>query len=131
MTWTKKAATAASALLFAAGGMLVTASPAAADGPCPANRLCIWDQPGFGGDRIISGSTNACFTLRFHGPFDVIQSYDNNLSVNAIVWHTGAATGNWYEARTLVKGGFSSNIGVSGLGAGYSSKLCMGNASPL
>jgi hypothetical protein len=125
-------ATAASALLFAAGGMLATASPAAADGPCPANRLCIYDAPDFGGDRIASGSTNACFALRsFEFRFGSIVSYDNNLSVDAVVWrYAGFGTPQPYEAvRTLVADKFSSNIGVPGLG-GDADKVCMGNARP-
>ncbi|MFC7585742.1 peptidase inhibitor family I36 protein [Nonomuraea antimicrobica] len=132
MTWKRKTATAASALLFAAGGMLVTAPPSAAALSCPVNRLCIYDKPNFGGNRIASGSTNACFSLRdFEFTFGTIVSYDNNLSVDAIVWrYMGFGTPKPYQAaRTLVAGKFSSNIGVPGLG-GDADKVCMGSARP-
>ncbi|GAA3668207.1 hypothetical protein GCM10022224_035540 [Nonomuraea antimicrobica] len=123
MTWKRKAAAAASALLFAAGGMLVTASPAVADGPCPANRICIWDQPNFKGNRVLSGSTNSCF--RSHSfPFSSIVSYDNNLSVDAIVWHYNGVE--YKAARTLVAGKFSSNIGDPDLAFHYRDQVCMG-----
>jgi hypothetical protein len=127
VTWKRKTAIAASALLLAAGGTLATASPAAADGPCPKNRLCIWDDNDFRGQRIASGSTNACFTMGDFS-FVVIVSYDNNLPVDAIVWHR---VGNRYDAaRTLVANGFSSRIGDPGLGLGHMDKVCMGNARP-
>ncbi|WP_329084933.1 MULTISPECIES: peptidase inhibitor family I36 protein [unclassified Streptosporangium] len=130
MTWTKKTAAAASALLVAVGGMLVTASPAAAALSCPVNRLCIYDRASFGGERIASASTNACFTMEEFKTFEHIVSYRNNLSVNAIVWHVDFNSWGYVKARTLVAGGFSSDIGDDGLGAMSMDKVCMGNASP-
>ncbi|QIQ02219.1 peptidase inhibitor family I36 protein [Streptomyces liangshanensis] len=127
-TWRKRAGVAASALLFAAGGMLATASPAAADGPCPANRLCIYDQPNFSGNRILSASTNACFLMRSFD-FGTIVSYDNNLPVDARVW-TAVSEGPYLNARTLPAGGFSSNVSQIGLGVYLFDEVCMGNARP-
>ncbi|MGW2512095.1 peptidase inhibitor family I36 protein [Streptomyces scopuliridis] len=131
VTREKRSATVASALLLVAGGMLATASPAAADGPCPANRICVYDEPGFGGNRIASGSTNACFYPQdFAFTFASIVSYDNNLSVDAQVWHYYANDGGYLPARTLVAKKFSSNIGVANLGAYPGDMVCMGNARP-
>ncbi|MEE1809072.1 peptidase inhibitor family I36 protein [Streptomyces sp. BE133] len=129
MTWKNRTATAASALLLAAGGMLASASPAAADGPCPANRLCVYDQSSFAGNRIASASTNSCFFPQDF-TFGSIVSYDNNLSVDAKVWHYYANTNSYSVARTLVAGGFSSNIGIPDLGVAYGDLVCMGNARP-
>ncbi|MEV6149731.1 peptidase inhibitor family I36 protein [Nonomuraea sp. NPDC052129] len=110
------------------GGMLVTASPAAADGPCPANRLCIWDKPNFEGNRIITGSTNACFEPQDFR-FGAIVSYDNNLPVDGLVWRH-VDWGRYTVIRTLVVGKFSSNIGDPNLGLASYDKVCMGSARP-
>ncbi|WP_329074365.1 peptidase inhibitor family I36 protein [Streptomyces niveus] len=128
VTWKKRTGTAASALFLVAGGMLATAAPAAADGPCPANRICIYDQPNFGGNRITSGSTNACFYPQSF-TFGRIASYDSNLSVDAIVWHNYYS--NQYDkARTLVANRFSSDIGDPDLGTSQLDLVCMGDARP-
>ncbi|MFE4536434.1 peptidase inhibitor family I36 protein [Streptomyces scopuliridis] len=129
MSWKKRTASTASVMLLAAGGMMATASPAAADGPCPANRICVYDATNFGGNRIASGSTNSCFFPQDF-TFGTIVSYDSNLSVDAKVWHYYADVGVYKAARTLVAGGFSSNIGVPNLGAAYGDLVCMGNARP-
>ncbi|WP_329428865.1 peptidase inhibitor family I36 protein [Streptosporangium sp. NBC_01495] len=126
VTWTKKAATAASALLFAMGGMSVTASPAAADGPCPAKRLCIYDLINFEGNRIASGSTNACFEIDDFAFDREIRSYDNNLSVDAAVWHRSVYTGLWTKERTLVANKFSSDIARFNVGGTRNAQVCMG-----
>jgi hypothetical protein len=109
-----------------AGRRRGTASPAAADGPCAANRLCIYDLSHFRGNKIVSGSTNACFEI---GDFTFereITSYDNNLPVDAIVWHRSQYTGAWTRERTLVKGGFSTDINVFQLGLTPNAQVCMG-----
>ncbi|MFI5754350.1 peptidase inhibitor family I36 protein [Streptomyces sp. NPDC051569] len=129
MAWKKRIASTASVMLLAAGGMMATASPAAADGPCPASRICVYDKDGFTGNRIASASTNSCFFPQDF-TFGTIVSYDNNLSVDAKVWHYYANIGAYQLARTLVAGGFSSNIGVPDLGAAYGDLVCMGNARP-
>ncbi|MEV5672856.1 peptidase inhibitor family I36 protein [[Kitasatospora] papulosa] len=129
MTWKKRIAGTASVMLLAAGGMMATASPAAADGPCPANRLCIYDGANFTGNRIASGSTNSCFFPQDF-TFDAIVSYDNNLPVDAKVYHYYADIDAYTVARTLVSGGFSSNIGVANLGGAFGDLVCMGSARP-
>ncbi|MFJ8001428.1 peptidase inhibitor family I36 protein [Streptomyces sp. NPDC096310] len=128
MKW-KTIAAFASTLFCVAGGMLATAAPAAADGPCPANRICIYDEINFRGNRILSGSTNACFSPQdFAFTFGTIVSYDNNLPVNATVW--GIYIDGYHADRTLVSGGFSSNIGIANLGGYPLDKVCMGAARP-
>ncbi|WP_079033367.1 peptidase inhibitor family I36 protein, partial [Streptomyces avermitilis] len=126
MMWKRIFATSAATLTLLGGSMLATAAPAQADGTCPSNALCIWDSTSFGGLRILTRSTNTCFNM---GKFDFgyIRSYDNNLSVNGYV-HNYAGSGVWYQARTLPAGGFSSDIGVPGLGGLAEDWVCMGSA---
>lgn len=118
MNWKAKTATALSAVAIAVGGGLATAPHAAAAGDCASGYLCVWDGANFTGHRIATASTRSCFDiLAFSGEphnFNYIVSYSSDLPVNAVVWdRTGSG---WVSARTLVAGGFSSNIGISGLG---------------
>jgi hypothetical protein len=45
-----------------------------------------------------------------------IQSYVSNLSVDAYVYQWDDTAKGYVQARTLVSGGYSSKIGISGLG---------------
>ncbi|TDD28980.1 proteinase inhibitor I36 SMPI [Actinomadura sp. KC06] len=128
MRWKQKTASVAAVLACAAGGVVAGAAPAQADGPCPSGALCIWDQTSFQGNRILTRSTNACYRLGNYTFFGV-DSYDSNLPVNGYIWHWQGGA-NWTRERTLVSGGFSSNIGVPGLGALPDDYLCMGSATP-
>ncbi|MET9553586.1 peptidase inhibitor family I36 protein [Streptomyces sp. NPDC006645] len=125
MEWKKKAASVFSVVAMAGAGMLAAAPPAAAaPGDCPAARLCIYDGVNFSGDRIISASTNACFSPWDTFVFGDIRSYANNGSVTARVFN-GSGT----LIRTMPAGGFSSDIGTP-LGGGPSDSVCLGNARP-
>ncbi|MFE3604143.1 peptidase inhibitor family I36 protein [Streptomyces sp. NPDC059142] len=128
MEWKKKSAAILTALGIAAGGMVMAATPAAAVADCPAARLCIYDETNFGGDRIVSASTNACFTPWNTVRFGYIRSYVSNSSVTAKVWHKNSGSG-YTAVRTLPAGGFSSDIGTP-VGGGEHDKVCMGNATP-
>ncbi|MFC7585739.1 peptidase inhibitor family I36 protein [Nonomuraea antimicrobica] len=111
--------------------MLVTASPAVADGPCPANQLCLYDGRHFTGNRIISRSTNACFYPQdVSDRFRAIMSYDNNLPVHAMVWSYRYDTGGYSATRAMPTGGFSSDNGGTNLGAFEMDQVCMGHARP-
>ncbi|MFG2630393.1 hypothetical protein [Streptomyces sp. NPDC048473] len=61
--------------------------------------------------------------------FGTIKSYVSNLPVDALVWETNDGL-SWNPERTLVSGGFSSDIGVPLLGAGNDDYVCMGNGRP-
>ncbi|MCX4739199.1 peptidase inhibitor family I36 protein [Streptomyces antibioticus] len=129
MEWRKGIATAAAAVALVGGGTLATATPAQADGTCSSKSLCVWDGTNFSGQRVLTKSTNTCFNI---GQFDFgyIRSYDNNLSVNGYVWQLrdGDSGLSYYRDRTLPAGGFSSDIGVDGLGGGLHSWICLGSA---
>ncbi|GAB3992985.1 hypothetical protein GCM10029992_03460 [Glycomyces albus] len=115
------------ALGLAGGAVLATAAPAQADGPCPSGALCVYDRDDFGGDRILTRSTNSCFRVgAVSDSFAEINSYDSNLSVNAYVWDY-KGSGLYRVERTLVAGGFTSDIGLDGLG-NAPDWICMGNA---
>ncbi|CAM5710716.1 hypothetical protein SBADM41S_07511 [Streptomyces badius] len=62
--------------------------------------------------------------------FDWIASYKNNLPVEAVVWVSHDKYPWFREARTFPAGGFSSRIGIAGLGGEYYDQVCMGNAKP-
>lgn len=125
MEWKKKSASVLSVLAIAGAGMMASAPTAtAAPGDCPAARLCIYDAVNFGGDRIISASTNACFSPWDTFVFGSINSYVNNGPVTARVFN-GAGT----LIRTMPAGGFSSDIGTP-VGGGSSDSVCLGNARP-
>ncbi|MGX5185424.1 peptidase inhibitor family I36 protein [Streptomyces avermitilis] len=127
MDWKKKGALAVSVLGWAASGDLITAAPAqAADSTCADGYTCTWDGADFAGHKIVSRSTNACCTLDNYN-FGWVTSYKNSNSANASIWMVGK-TLETYTARTLPENGFSSDIGVHGLGAG--GWLCLGNAVP-
>ncbi|MFE9912921.1 peptidase inhibitor family I36 protein [Streptomyces clavifer] len=108
-----------------AGGSLATAAPASATGGCSAGTLCVYSKVDFGGYKITSTSTNTCFRLNSVTPnFGYyVQSYVNNLSVDA---HTySSVSNNWVKRRTLVSGGFSSEVPL------YSViMVCIGGANP-
>ncbi|MFF5101041.1 peptidase inhibitor family I36 protein [Streptomyces sp. NPDC000134] len=127
MNFRRKAATVISALAVMGGGMLVTAGPAQADGPCSSGALCVYDQDNFKGDRILTRSTNTCFNVGdTSSAFAEINSYDSNLSVNGYVWDY-IGNGYYELRRTLVAGGFSSNVGFDGLGS-PADWICLGGA---
>ncbi|WP_055589329.1 peptidase inhibitor family I36 protein [Streptacidiphilus griseoplanus] len=106
---------------LALAGAVLAANPAPASaavgtGGCPASTLCVWDGDGFTGFEIKSTSTNSCYLIQSASPgFSSVVSYVNNLPVDAYVWDTNDYN-IWYKHRTLVSGGFSSNIGVTNLG---------------
>ncbi|MFE9294403.1 peptidase inhibitor family I36 protein [Streptomyces niveus] len=125
MKWKRKSASVFSALAIAGAGMMASAPPAAAaPGNCPAARLCIYDGVNFSGDRIISASTNACFTPWNITVFGSINSYVNNGPVTARVYN-GSGT----LVRTMPAGGFSSDIGTP-VGGGQFDNVCLGDARP-
>ncbi|MFE1292618.1 peptidase inhibitor family I36 protein [Streptomyces sp. NPDC058751] len=127
MNWKRLFSTAAATVTLVGGGMLATAAPAQADGNCPSNAACLWDATGFHGQRILTRSTNTCFAMgQFN--FGDIRSYDNNLSVDGHLWSFDD-NGEWGHHRTFVAGGFSSNIGVPGLGGQDPAWICMGSAN--
>lgn len=123
MSWRQKTAIGVSACALLAGGLLATAAPASAVGGCASGYLCVYDRINFGGEKIVSASTNACFDL-FEFEFGSVNSYVNNLPVNAYLWEFDTGTG-WSKVRTLVAGGFSSSIP-----ANTAWSVCMGNAQP-
>ncbi|MFF8712583.1 peptidase inhibitor family I36 protein [Streptomyces sp. NPDC015184] len=121
-------ATVTTALALTGGGMLATAAPAQADGPCSSGALCLYDQDDFQGNRILTRSTNTCFNVgAVSSSFYEINSYDSNLSVNGYVWDY-IGNGTYEKVRTLVAGGFSSNVGFDGLGS-PADWICLGNAN--
>lgn len=126
-----KVAVTASMLTLTMNGSLMTAPTAAAVGNCPSGYLCIYDESNFSGQKIVSASTNSCFDPHaVVANWNYIQSYANSNSVDAVVWHYSYADFTYKKARTLPAGGFSSNIGIGGLGGYYGDKVCMGNARP-
>ena len=127
MSWRLKAATAISTIAMTVGGMLATAPHAAAVGGCSSGYLCVYDGTDFTGDKIASASTNSCYDILAFTDFGYIRSYVSNLSVKALVWNY-YASGGWTVARTLPAGGFSSDIGISGLGE-YGA-VCTGGQVP-
>lgn len=131
MSWKRKAATLAVTIGVLGGGLAAGAAPAQALGGCAANALCIWDQ---NGNEIVSTSTNSCFRPEAVSSSwtmsSYVYSYVNNLSVNAYVWDH-YEPGQWTKDRTLVGGGgYSSNIGIDGLGANYGA-VCDASQNPL
>ncbi|MCH0541979.1 peptidase inhibitor family I36 protein [Streptomyces sp. MUM 203J] len=131
MSWKMKAAASASMLTLTMSGTLMAAPTAAAAGNCPSGYLCVYDATKFSGNRIVSASTNSCFDPHaVVANWNYIRSYTNNNSVDAAVWHYSYADFTYKKVRTLPAGGFSSNIGIDGLGGQYGDKVCMGNARP-
>ncbi|MEU2407739.1 peptidase inhibitor family I36 protein [Streptomyces sp. SM1P] len=128
-SWTKRAATTVSGMALVAGSLLAGAPSAQAAGACASDALCIYDGSSFTGKKISSRSTNSCFSTSSYD-FDWIASYKNNLPVKAIVWVPHDKYPWFREARTFPAGGFSSRIGVDGLGGEYYDQVCMGNAKP-
>ncbi|MFG2627634.1 peptidase inhibitor family I36 protein [Streptomyces sp. NPDC048473] len=129
--WKTRAATAITGFSLVTGGMLATAPAAEAVGGCASGYLCIYDGSSFTGEKIVSASTNSCFTMKNFVDFDWIASYVNNLPVTATVWTaSNELPYGMSKARTLPAGGFSSKIGISGLGSDYYDQVCMGNAKP-
>ncbi|MFE9294402.1 peptidase inhibitor family I36 protein [Streptomyces niveus] len=126
MSWIRKIATATSTLAILGGGVLATASPASAVGGCASGYLCVYDRTDFGGAKIVSRSTNSCFTIVGTHPDWVgrVESYVNNLPVNAHLWEHDSPNG-WVKIRTFVSGGFSSSIPVN-----YGDVICQGSAAP-
>ncbi|MFG3407150.1 peptidase inhibitor family I36 protein [Streptomyces sp. NPDC048142] len=124
MSWRQNTAIGVSALALLAGVSLATATPASAVGGCASRYLCVYDRTQFGGEKIVSASTNACFNLFEFLDFGSVNSYVNNLPVNAYLWEFDTGTG-WSKARTLVAGKFSSSIPVN-----TAWSVCMGNARP-
>lgn len=127
MSWKRKTAATVSMLTMAAGATLMAAQPAAAVGNCPSGYVCVYDESNFSGNKIVSASTNSCFAP-WKFDFGYIRSYVNN-SVDAMVWHY-SSSGEWYKARTLPAGGFSSDIGIYNLGGLTGDYVCMGNGKP-
>ncbi|MFD4016833.1 peptidase inhibitor family I36 protein [Streptomyces sindenensis] len=113
-----------SAFAALAGASLATATPASAVGGCAKGYLCVYDRTVFGGEKIVSASTNSCFNLFEFYDFGSVNSYVNNLPVNAYLWEFDTGTG-WHKVRTLVAGKFSSSIP-----ANMAWSVCMGNAQP-
>ncbi|MET8927312.1 peptidase inhibitor family I36 protein [[Kitasatospora] papulosa] len=124
MSWRQKTAIGVSTLALLAGSALAIAAPASATGGCASGYLCVYDRIQFGGEKIVSASTNACFDLFEFLDFGSVNSYVNNLPVNAYLWEFDTGTG-WSKARTLVAGGFSTSIPVN-----TAMSVCMGSARP-
>ena len=128
MKWKARTATALSAIALTVGGVLATAAPQAeAVSGCNSGTLCIWDGTNFTGHEITSRSTQWCYDILNFPDFGSIKSYKSNLPVNALVWDYTYGSG-WHVSRTLVAGGFSSNIGVPNLGV--IGAVCTGGATP-
>ncbi|MEV6852496.1 hypothetical protein [Streptomyces microflavus] len=108
--WRKASATLFASAALVAGSVVATASPASAAQPCPAGNLCLYASTGFNDMGLRTVKTNECFQLAFYNLLDGdrIMSYDNNLAVKAVLWHTNARK-EWVSDGAISPGGASSN----------------------
>ncbi|MFC1420546.1 peptidase inhibitor family I36 protein [Streptacidiphilus cavernicola] len=133
MNWKHRSLAALSTVALAAGGALAVAGPASAaagTGNCGAAHLCVYNSTNFLGEKITASSTNSCFrTYTVVGHDFLTMSYVNNLSVDAYIY-TDLPGGGFEKARTLVSGGFSSDINATGGGYYLNVVICEGSANP-
>ncbi|MFF5767797.1 peptidase inhibitor [Streptomyces tanashiensis] len=134
MQFKRTGATVIGALVIAAGSALLTAAPAGAVGGCDPSKLCLYRSTEYRTMSFAASSTGACFDLEGYGlvyPSNGINSYVNNLPVNATLYHS-EPTG-WFPMSTIRSGGFSSNTGAltpNGYWYRHSEKICTGSAHP-
>ncbi|MEU9032582.1 peptidase inhibitor family I36 protein [Streptomyces sp. NPDC048383] len=111
MTWYRKMALSAGALVMATGGLAATASPAAAVGGCPAGKLCLYAGTNYTNMKLSTGSIDSCWDLPNYG-LTSVKSYVNNMSVKATIWDR-ASNGEYYLDGTISPKRFSSNAGAN------------------
>ncbi|WP_374225565.1 peptidase inhibitor family I36 protein [Micromonospora sp. C31] len=119
-------ASALTAAALTAGGLGVTASPAAAAEACPTSKLCLYNGTHFYQLTVTSGHTSTC--IYYYKQFGLlsISSYVNNLPVGVRVYTASDAYHYTYEG-TISAGGSSSNAGQFG----YRGFTCTGTATPV
>ncbi|MET8413663.1 hypothetical protein ABZV34_37495 [Streptomyces sp. NPDC005195] len=125
----KNTAALLAAVALATGGAITTATPASAAQTCPADNLCLYSSTGFNDMKMRTVQTSVCFAL---STFQLIgdrhiMSYDNNLSVKAVLWHTRSLDQSWISDGAISAGGFSSNTGGNFNDAVV---VCTGGRSP-
>jgi len=108
--WRKASAVLLASTAWVGGSVVGTASPASAAQACPAGNLCLYASTGFNNMELRTVKTNECFQLAFYNLLDGdgIMSYDNNLAVKAVLWHTNARR-DWVSDGAISPGGASSN----------------------
>ncbi|MFJ6699831.1 peptidase inhibitor family I36 protein [Streptomyces sp. NPDC091272] len=128
MNWKYKVVTGAALMTLTIGLSAATAAPAAAMGPCPKGKLCLYEGVGYIHLDVTSTSTKACIYLFKFGDYkfkDGIGSYINDLPVNAVVYHRSGSS--YIVDGTIRPQGFSS---MTGGYFGKSGAVCMGGVKP-
>ncbi|MGQ0779373.1 MAG: peptidase inhibitor family I36 protein [Pseudonocardiales bacterium] len=93
----RKRAIASLAVLGAAIATTMVTSPAYADGYCPANRICMWEDANFTGDRWVDtevGAPGWFYDIDWFNGDNEISSIDNATGRSIRVWANDNPSGN-------------------------------------
>ncbi|MGW5582456.1 peptidase inhibitor family I36 protein [Streptomyces sp. NPDC003857] len=128
MSIRRRVATVVAGLAIAVGGAAATATPAAAVGGCPSDKLCLYSGANFTSLKFTAASTQACFDLDDYGLANNVRSYVNNLPVNAVMYEMYPA-GTYTAIGTIRPGGFSSDTANTEIYS-WAIAVCMGGVNP-